>query len=82
MQTFAAKKAKDSFGLLLDTVQHEPVSISKNNRLVAVVLSSRDYERFEAMENVILAVKAESAKKAGFIGSKASEKLLTDLLNA
>ncbi len=82
MQTFAAKKAKDSFGLLLDTAQREPVFISKKNRLVAVVLSTQDYERFVSEENTLLALEADRAKKGGFIGKKASGKLMDELLNA
>ena len=82
MQTFAAKKAKDSFGLLLDTAQREPVFISKKNRLVAVVLSNNDYERLIQEENTLLAIEADRAKKSGFVGKKASEKLLTKLLDA
>ncbi len=82
MQTFAAKKAKDSFGLLLDTAQHEPVFISKKSRLVAVVLSSRDYERLIQEENDLLAIKADKAKKSGFIGTRASRSLMANLLNA
>jgi prevent-host-death family protein len=82
MQTFAAKKAKDSFGLLLDTAQHEPVFISKKNRLVAVVLSKQEYERFLREENALLAIQADKAKKSGFIGKKASENILSELLNA
>ena len=82
MQTFAAKKAKDSFGLLLDTAQQEPVLITKKNRFVAVVMSSKKYEHFETMENAYLALQADQAQKEGFIGVKASKKLLAELLNA
>ena len=81
MQTFAAKKAKDSFGLLLDTAQREPVFISKKNRLVAVVLSTQDYERFVSEENTLLALEADRAKRAA-LSIKASGKLMDELLNA
>ena len=81
MQTFAAKKAKDSFGLLLDTAQREPVFISKKNRLVAVVLSNTDYGRLIEEENTLLALQADQAKKSGFLGKKASEKWLSTILD-
>ncbi len=80
MITFAAKKAKDSFGLLLDTSQREPVIIRKKNRGVAVVLSIHEYDRLEAIEEAWWASKADTAVKKGFIGAKASEKLLGDIL--
>jgi prevent-host-death family protein len=47
MKTFAAKQAKDHFGLLLDTAQHEPVIIEKKNRKVAVLVSIEEYDRLE-----------------------------------
>jgi prevent-host-death family protein len=45
VKTMAAKEAKQSFGKLLDDAQREPVRIERNGRLVAVVLSSAEYER-------------------------------------
>lgn len=80
MKTFAAKEAKDNFGLLLDTSQREPVCIEKRHRGVAVVLSLQEYERLEAIEEAWWASKADAALKKGFIGTKASEKLLNGIL--
>ena len=45
-----AAEAKTKFGLLLDTVQREPVTISKKGRPVAVVVSIEEYERHEALK--------------------------------
>ena len=44
METFAAREAKNAFGRLLDTAQREPVTIERNGRPVAVVLSKHDYD--------------------------------------
>ena len=44
MKAIAAADAKNSFGSLLDTVQHEPVVITKKNRAVGMMLSMRDVE--------------------------------------
>ena len=82
MKTFAAKQAKDSFGLLLDTSQREPVVIQKKKRDVAVVLSIAEYDRLEALEEAWWALKADAALTQGFIGTRESEKLLNNLLNA
>jgi prevent-host-death family protein len=82
MKVFAAKKAKDSFGLLLDTAQREPVTIEKKGRPVAVVLSFDDYRRFEALEDEWWGKQALKAKKGGSAGVKRSAKLLDELLNA
>jgi prevent-host-death family protein len=80
MITFAAKQAKDSFGLLLDTSQREPVCIQKKSRGVAVVLSIQEYNRLEAIEEAWWASQADASIKKGFIGVKASRALLNDIL--
>jgi prevent-host-death family protein len=45
MKVMAAGKAKNGFGLLIDTARAEPVTIEKHGRPVAVVLSVEEYER-------------------------------------
>jgi prevent-host-death family protein len=77
-----AKEAKDSFGLLLDTAQREPVAITRKGRQVAVVLSSTDYERLEALEDAYWGRVAEEAAKEGFVGVEEGEKLVAELLHA
>ena len=45
LKSMSAKRAKNSFGLLLDTARAEPVTIEKHGRGVVVVLSTEEYER-------------------------------------
>ena len=47
METFAAREAKNAFGRLIDTAQREPVTIERNGRPVAVVLSKHDYDAIQ-----------------------------------
>jgi prevent-host-death family protein len=44
MKTMTAAQAKNAFGLLLDTMQREPVVITKKNRPVGMMLSMQDVE--------------------------------------
>ena len=44
VDTMTAADAKTNFGALLDKAQREPVTISKNGRPVAVVMSVAAYE--------------------------------------
>jgi prevent-host-death family protein len=44
MKTVNATEAKNSFGVLLEDVQKEPVTVSKNGRDVAVMVSAKDYQ--------------------------------------
>jgi len=47
MKAIAAKEAKNNFGEMMDAVQHEPVTIEKHGRPVAVVMSAREYKELK-----------------------------------
>ena len=49
-KTIPAAEAKTNFGSLLDTAQKEPVTISRNGRPVAVVVSIDEYEAHAALK--------------------------------
>lgn len=42
MKTVTAREAKTHFGELLDTMQREPVLVTKNNRPVGIMISIKD----------------------------------------
>ena len=46
--TLSASEAKTHFGRLLDNAQREPVTIEKNGRPFAVMLSKHDYDELQA----------------------------------
>lgn len=54
MKRMAAREAKNRFGQLIDDAQHEPVTIEKNGRPIAVVLSLGEYQATEAMKLELL----------------------------
>ena len=45
MRYVSASNAKQRLAALLDTVQREPVTLRRQNREVAVVISPTDYQR-------------------------------------
>jgi prevent-host-death family protein len=45
IKTMTASAASKEFGLYIDTVQHEPVVITKQNRPVAITMSIQQVER-------------------------------------
>ena len=47
MRNMSAHDAKSRFGQLLDTARHEPVTIEKHGRAVAVVISKEDYDEIQ-----------------------------------
>jgi prevent-host-death family protein len=61
MKAMTAADAKNSFGLFLDAVQHEPVVITKQNRPVGVMLSMQDVKTlFGDQEGAITRAIAEA----------------------
>lgn len=50
MKTMPAGEAKNKFGVLMDTVQREPVAISKKGRIAAIVLPVQEYEEYKKLK--------------------------------
>jgi prevent-host-death family protein len=54
METIAAADAKTNFGALLDKAQRGPVTISKNGRAVAVLMSAGAYQEQQQLKLEVL----------------------------
>jgi prevent-host-death family protein len=54
MDTIPAADAKTHFGALLDQAQREPVTISKNGRAVAVLMSVTAFEEHQRIKLELL----------------------------
>ena len=78
MKLFTAKDAKTNFGQLLDTAIREPVSITRNGRQVAVILSAQDYERLAAFEDAWWS----RNEAEGLLSADESEAIMKGLLDA
>ncbi len=83
MKTISAPDSRSGFERLLDAARRQPVTIERNGRPVAVMLSVEEYERLEALEDAAWAARAAAAEDAGnWLGAEDSEKLLSAILNA
>ncbi len=49
--TYTSVEAKHHFGRMIDTVQHEPITITKHNRDIAVVLSTQKVRNYAHLLN-------------------------------
>ena len=78
----SATEAKIHFGKLLDTARRENVSIDKQGRSIAVMVSIEEYERLNEIEDKWWALRADDAKANGLLSEEESEKVLEELLNA
>lgn len=59
MDTIAAAEAKTNFGALLDKAQRGPVTISKNGRPVAVLMSAEAFEEHQQAKLRVLRAEVE-----------------------
>lgn len=48
MKAIAAREAKNRFGNLMDSAQHEPIAIEKHGRAVAVLMSVKEYKMIKS----------------------------------
>lgn len=80
---FSAKDAKAHFGALLDAPLGRPVGITKHDRLTAYVVSKNDYEtmveQLQTMEDQLWLLKADAARKEGFVDAKTVDAQLNKL---
>lgn len=76
MKTLASREAKERFGALLDTVQNEPVTILKNGRPTAIMMSPDEYARLGGARERIFSLVDQMQQEAAANG------LTKEMLNA
>jgi len=76
MRSVTSTLAKNQLGQVLETALTEPVTITKTGRKVAVVLSWKEYERLQALEDAWWAQEAKRAESEGYLGQRASRRVL------
>ena len=54
MRTMTSVEAQNHFGMLLDTAQREPVTITRRGRPVAYLFSTQEYENLKQGQNSII----------------------------
>ncbi|MES2129044.1 MAG: type II toxin-antitoxin system prevent-host-death family antitoxin [Pseudomonadota bacterium] len=83
--TFSARDAKARFGELLDTALGRPVGITKHERLTAYLVSKVEYEsmieKLQELEDRLWLMKADAARKEGFVGAENVDALLNKFGN-
>jgi len=82
MKEAAATDVKNKFGQMLETVMSEPVTIEKNGRPVAVMMSMAEYERLMEIEDRYWGEKALKALEEGFASDAETKALIEGKLGA
>jgi len=76
MQQATSKEVKNAFGKYLRASTIEPVTITRNDTPVAVIVSIEEYERLNRVDDSYWIAKAEAAVKEGFIGTEETAKYI------
>ena len=86
MTLFTASDAGRRFGWLLETVQREPVTITKNGRAVAIMLPASDDSMIAVVEGFLeeryWGERTADAERGGYIGAQKSKRILSAALNS
>ena len=82
MRCTAATEVKNHFGQILDYARTEPVTIEKQGKAVAVILSFEEYHRLAELDDRYWGECALKALAGGFMEDTAMKTLLEGKLNA
>lgn len=69
MRTMTSAEAQNHFGMLLDTAQREPISITRRGRPVAYLFSAQEYAALTLPKSSIDELSANAQILAAFRGS-------------
>ena len=75
-KSIPATQAKTAFAEMIDAARKEPVTITRNNRPVAIVISPEEYERFEMLDDAYWGERAKEAGEGGYLDVNESEQFL------
>ncbi len=82
MTTITSRNAQNKFGSMLDAAQKEPVTITRHDRPVAVVISAERYAELEALEDSVWAMRARLAAEKGLLSEEETREFIERMLNA
>ena len=79
MKTMTSSEARQSFSTLISGAEEEPIMISKKNKSIAVVISSRRYQELKRLEDILYGKAAELAIQEGFATKSEVDDLFTSI---
>jgi prevent-host-death family protein len=81
-KTITATEAKNKFADLVDLARIEPITITRNDRAVAVVLSPSEYSRLILSDDAYWGEQAKNIKSTELASHDESRDFLNSILNA
>lgn len=79
MKTITSTEARQNFSAVIAAVESSPVTISRQDKEVAVIISSARYQELKKLEDILYGKAAELAIKEGFASDKDTSELLDSI---
>jgi len=79
MKNMTSSEARQSFSAMLSMASDEPVSILKQDKEVAVVISPVRYKELKKLEDILYAKAAEIAVQEGCVSNDLTQDLFDSL---
>lgn len=79
MKTLTSTEARKNFSTVISGLEDSPVIISKQDKEVAVMLSTARYKELKKLEDILYGKAAELAIQEGFASNKEADDLLDSL---
>jgi len=79
MKTMTSTQARQDFSAVITNAEQDPVTISKKNKDIAVVLSSKRYQELIRLEDILYGKAAKLAIEEGLAPKYEVDNLLNDI---
>ena len=76
MKVLSTTEVRQNFGAILSAINVEPIGISKQDKEIAVVMSTQRYSELTRLEDTLYGKAAELAIKEGLVSTKKTQDLM------
>lgn len=81
-KSITATEAKNRFADLVDQAHVDPITLTRNDRAVAIMLSPAEYARLTISDDAYWGEQAKKMDAGAFLSPAESQSFLTTILNA
>ena len=79
MKVLSSTEVRQNFSAVLSNIETEPVSISKQDKAIAVVMSQKRYNELKRLEDILYGKAAELAIQEGFTSDSQAQDLMDSI---
>jgi PHD/YefM family antitoxin component YafN of YafNO toxin-antitoxin module len=80
MKVLSTTEVRQNFSAILSTINIEPIGISKQDKEIAVVMSTQRYSELTRLEDILYSKAAELVIKEGFASNKETHDLMDSIV--